>query len=81
VVLVFGVEAWSCMPQHQESPHNSIVLTQVELRSKRTGSSTDVIESKISDEGVELEEEREGLADTAAGTKDGNLGELLLGLS
>lgn len=43
---------------------------------KRTGTSTDIVESKLSDEGVELKEEREGLADATTSTKDGNLGEL-----
>lgn len=43
---------------------------------KRTRASTDIIESELSHERVELEEKREGLADTAGGTKNGDLGEL-----
>ena len=41
-----------------------------------TGSATDIVEGEIGDAGVHLEEKREGLADTARGTEDGNLGEL-----
>lgn len=44
--------------------------------SLRTGSATDVVESELSDTGVELEEEGERLADTAGSTEDGDLGEL-----
>jgi hypothetical protein len=41
-----------------------------------TGSSTDVVEGKLRDLGVELEEEGEGLANATGGTEDGDLGEL-----
>ena len=47
----------------------------------RTRGATDVVEGELSDVGVELEEEREGLANAARGTEDGNLGELHHGLS
>jgi hypothetical protein len=43
---------------------------------KRTWSATDVVESKLSNSRVELEEERERLADTTGGAENGNLGEL-----
>ncbi len=43
---------------------------------KRTRSATDIVESELSDEGVELQKQREGLANAAGGTEDGNLGEL-----
>lgn len=42
----------------------------------RTGSAADVVEGELRDAGVELEEEREGLANAARGTEDGDLGEL-----
>lgn len=41
-----------------------------------TGGATDVVEGQLSDAGVELEEEGEGLADTAGGTEDGDLGKV-----
>lgn len=44
--------------------------------SLRTRSATDVVESELSDTGVELEKEGERLADTAGSTEDGDLGEL-----
>jgi len=43
---------------------------------RRTRGATDVVESELSDSGVELEQEREGLANATGGTEDGNLGEL-----
>lgn len=42
----------------------------------RTRGATDVVESELSDVGVELEEEGQGLANAAGGTEDGDLGEL-----
>jgi hypothetical protein len=51
-------------------------VTADERKRKRTGSSTDVVESKLSHTGVELEEERERLANTTGGTENGNLGKL-----
>lgn len=42
----------------------------------RTRATADVVEGELSDEGVELEEEGERLADAAGGTEDGDLGEL-----
>jgi hypothetical protein len=38
-----------------------------------TGGVDNVKESKVGDGGLVLEEKREGLADTASGTEDGNL--------
>lgn len=43
---------------------------------KLTWSSTDVVESKLRNTWVELEEEREWLSDSTSGTENGNLGEL-----
>jgi hypothetical protein len=43
---------------------------------RRTRATTDVVESELAHERVELEEERERLADTAGSAEDGNLGEL-----
>ena len=37
----------------------------------------DIVEGELGDQGVELEEERQRLSDSTAGTEDGNLGELL----
>lgn len=42
----------------------------------RTRATADVVEGELSNEGVELEEEGERLADAAGGTEDGDLGEL-----
>jgi hypothetical protein len=44
-----------------------------------TGSSADVVEGELSDAGVELEEEGEGLANATAGTEHGNLGKVARG--
>ena len=44
--------------------------------SGNAGGATDVEEGELSDTGVELEEERQRLSDSTAGTEDGNLGEL-----
>lgn len=41
------------------------------------GGTANVVEGELSDAGVELEEERQRLSDSTAGTEDGNLGELL----
>ena len=42
-----------------------------------TGGAADIVESKLGDSGVELEEEGKGLANATGGTEDGDLGELL----
>ena len=42
----------------------------------RTRSQTDVVEGKLGNTRVELEQEGEGLANAAGSTKDSNLGEL-----
>ena len=39
-----------------------------------TGGTTDIVEAKLCDVGVELEEEGQGLADSSTGTEDGDLG-------
>ena len=44
--------------------------------SGNAGGATDIEEGELSDTGVELEEERQRLSDSTAGTEDGNLGEL-----
>lgn len=44
--------------------------------SGNAGGTTDIEEGELSDTGVELEEERQRLSDSTAGTEDGNLGEL-----
>lgn len=44
--------------------------------SSNAGGALDVEEGELGDARVELEEERQRLADSAAGTEDGNLGEL-----
>lgn len=44
--------------------------------SSNAGGATDIEEGELSDTGVELEEERQRLSDSTAGTEDGNLGEL-----
>ena len=44
--------------------------------SANAGGALDVEEGELGDARVELEEERQRLADSAAGTEDGNLGEL-----
>lgn len=44
---------------------------------RRTGSAADIVESKLSNAGVELEEERKRLANATGSTEDGDLGELL----
>lgn len=41
-----------------------------------TGSAADIVETKLSDTGVLLEEERERLANATGSTEDSNLGEL-----
>lgn len=41
-----------------------------------TGSAADIVQSKLGDAGVELEEERERLANATGSTEDGNLGQL-----
>jgi hypothetical protein len=41
-----------------------------------TGRKADVVEGELANPGVELEEERERLADTTGGTEDGDLGGL-----
>lgn len=46
------------------------------LKVPRTRGTTDIVEGELGDSRVELEEERERLADAASGTKDGNFGEL-----
>lgn len=46
----------------------------------RTGRKTDVVEGKLADPGVELEEEGERLANATGGTEDGDLGGLQDGL-
>ena len=43
---------------------------------KHTRAATDVVESELRDTGVELEQEREGLANATGSTEDGNLGGL-----
>lgn len=43
-----------------------------------TGAATDVVEGELADAGVELEEERQRLADTTAGTEDDDLRELFM---
>lgn len=45
-------------------------------RRQHTGSTTDVVEGKLSDSGVELQEKRQRLANTTTGTEDGDLGGL-----
>jgi hypothetical protein len=42
-----------------------------------TGSAADVVQSKLSDSGVELEQERERLANATGSTEDSNLGQLI----
>ncbi len=42
-----------------------------------TGATADVVEGQLGDPGVELEEERQGLANAAGSTEDSNLGQLL----
>jgi len=44
--------------------------------SGNAGGALDVEEGELGDARVELEEERQRLADSAAGTENGNLGEL-----
>ena len=44
--------------------------------SGNAGGTANVVEGELSDAGVELEEERQRLSDSTAGTEDGNLGEL-----
>jgi hypothetical protein len=44
--------------------------------SGNAGGATDIEERELSDARVELEEEGQRLADSATGTKDGNLGKL-----
>jgi len=44
--------------------------------SQRTRTAADVIEGQLGDAGVELEKERQRLADATGGTEDGDLGEL-----
>jgi hypothetical protein len=48
----------------------------IRRKGKHTGSATDVVESKLSNSGVELEEERQRLSNTTGGAENGNLGEL-----
>jgi hypothetical protein len=43
---------------------------------KRTGSSADIVEGELGHARVELEEERQGLANAAGSAEDGDLGEL-----
>lgn len=43
---------------------------------RRTGSETDVVEGELADSGVELEEQRQGLANATGGTENGDLGGL-----
>lgn len=45
---------------------------------KLTGSATDIVQSKLSDASVELEEERERLANATGSTEDSNLGQLIM---
>ncbi|KAG8405072.1 hypothetical protein J3459_022249 [Metarhizium acridum] len=45
--------------------------------STHTGSAADIVQGKLSDLGVLLEEKRKRLANATSSTKDGNLGELL----
>ena len=48
--------------------------------SGNAGSAANVEERELSDTGVELEEERQRLSDSTAGTEDGDLGELYGGM-
>ena len=41
-----------------------------------TGSATDIVESELSDTGVELQEKRQRLTNTTTSTENGNLGGL-----
>jgi len=43
---------------------------------RRTGSSPDIVQGKLRDTGVELQEKRQRLANAASGTENGDLGEL-----
>jgi hypothetical protein len=45
-------------------------------RCRRTGRKADVVERELADSGVELQEQRQRLADTSGGTEDGDLGRL-----
>jgi hypothetical protein len=58
----------------QPCPANRIVCF-----SRPTGSAADVVEGKLGDAGVELEKEREGLANATCGTKNSDLGQLSSG--
>jgi hypothetical protein len=42
----------------------------------RTGSTADIVESKLGNTGVELHEEGQRLANATGGTENGDLGEL-----
>lgn len=65
------------IPQNKPNAVKTQPLQRPQLRiEERTGGATDVVEGQLSDAGVELEEEGEGLADTAGGTEDGDLGKL-----
>lgn len=41
-----------------------------------TGSAADIVQSKLGDAGVELEQQRQRLANASGSTEDGNLGQL-----
>lgn len=41
-----------------------------------TGSAADIVQSKLGDAGVELEQQRQRLANATGSTEDGNLGQL-----
>lgn len=43
---------------------------------RRTRSTADVVEGEVSDKGVELHEQGQGLANATGGTENGNLGSL-----
>jgi hypothetical protein len=45
-------------------------------RRQHTGSTTDIVESELTDSGVELQEKRQRLANTTTGTENGDLGGL-----
>lgn len=56
----------------------SVSFRGVDTGSGLTGGEADVVERELADARVELEEERERLADTAGSTEDGDLGRLQL---
>lgn len=46
------------------------------MRAKHTGTATDIVESKLSYSGIELQKKRQRLANATGSTENGNLGEL-----